>query len=610
MPDALANKIAAGEVVQRPASVVKELVENAIDAGAGQVDIVLKGAGSELIGVTDNGCGMSPADALLCFQRHATSKLLAIEDLERIETLGFRGEALASIGAVARVELRTKRIGDPTGTRVRVEGGRWLGQEPCATPEGTSISVRHLFFNVPARRNFLKTPATELRHLIETVQFLALSSPHIGFSLTHDDNEMYRMAPGAGELSGAMLESRIGDLFGEDIRRSLLAVDETTSYLSVRGFVTRPSFHRKTRGEQFLFVNDRFVRNRSLEHAVLSAFEGLLPPGGYPFFTLFLKLNPRHIDVNVHPTKAEVKFDDERGVYGFLNAVIKKTLGSADLAPRLEPDEGPSQMFGREGPSYGNEGRSHPVPRPFEARAAEGMRPAGPDFRTGAAGTLPQGDLTGRLYGPYDTENRHVPSGIRPGPEKEDDTDDTLMWALHNRFILTQIRSGLMVVDQNAAHARILYERALQSLQNGFGLSQQLLFPHTVDLSPADYEVLKDLKPDLKALGFDLDMFSGRTVVIRGVPADIRTGDERLILEEVIEQYKAYRDTLQLTGHENLARSIARRSAVPPGKKLSVKEMRALIDQLFSCRMPYTDPNGRPTIIKIPIEELDRRFGR
>lgn len=627
MPETLANKIAAGEVVQRPASAAKELIENAIDAGADEVTVVLKSAGSELIQVIDNGCGMSPGDAVDSFQRHATSKIRSIDDLERIQTLGFRGEALASIAAVAQVEMKTKRVQDDAGFLVRIHGGAVEATEPCATPEGTSIAVRNVFYNVPARRNFLKTPATEFKHLVETFQFLTLANPSVAFTLIHDDNEVYRLNKAPSTDPHEALRQRISELLGKEHADHVVPVEETTSYLSATGFVSRPEFNRRSRGEQFLFVNGRYVKNRSLDHAVLHAYEGLLPGGAYPFYALFLWLDARHIDVNVHPTKAEIKFDDERGVYGFVKAVVRKALGTADLIPQL--DVGQAERPTRtqpDGSSFeasverarpfapmraagGGETSRVDAPRPgparsFEAAAEDGPRPA----------WQPPGELTDRLYGPDLAEDaaQNIASGSTKEAEEklERAEGEPLLWQLHNRYVLTQIRSGLMIVDQHAAHERILYERALQSLHSGFGLSQQLLFPHTLDFNPADFELLKELLPDLRSLGFDVDVFSGRSVVVRGVPADIPAGDERRILDDILQQYRNYQSELQVKGRDNLAKSIAHRSAIKSGDKLTAKEMRTLIDQLFLCEMPYASPHGRPTIIKISIEELDKRFGR
>ena len=619
MPLTLANKIAAGEVVQRPASAAKELIENALDAGAEEIQVLLKSAGSELIQIIDDGCGMCAEDALACFDRHATSKIQSIDDLESIRTLGFRGEALASIAAVAQVELKTRRLNDDVGTLVRIEGGEVKQTEPCAMPEGTSISIRNLFFNVPARRSFLKTPATEFKHLVETFQFLALSHPNVTFILHHDGNEVYNLpAAGKDDFFGA-LRTRIGTLFGKQQEQHLVKVEEKTSYLSIRGFVGEPEAHRKNRGQQFLFVNDRFIKSRYLEHAVRSSYDDLLPEGAFPFFTLFMTIDPQHVDVNVHPTKAEVKFDDERGIYGVLRSVVRKGLGSAMLSPQLSFDDSamtldaPAKSMPRPmtwPASPGGAGRESQWSRPSGARTGERTWPARPS----AAGGFTPGSLSARMYKDDAlpaSEGFLIPSETNTEGEREEKPKkESLLWQLHGRYILTQIRSGMMILDQNAAHERVLYEKAMHSLESGFGLSQQLLFPHSLDFSPDELALIKELLPDLKALGFEIEMFGGRSVIVRGVPAEIRVGDERTILEELLEQYNANRETLKMKGRENLAKSIARRGAVQSGAQLDEKEMRSLVDQLFLCKMPYVCPNGRPTIVNISIEELDERFGR
>lgn len=590
MPETLANKIAAGEVVQRPASALKEVLENAIDAGAGDVEVILKSSGSELIQVVDDGCGMGREDARACFRRHATSKITSIDDLERIRTLGFRGEALASIASVAQVELRTKRTADDVGYCVRVEGGEIITSEPCATKDGTSIAVKNLFYNVPARRNFMKTPATELRHLVETFQSIALSNPSIAFRLVHDGMDMYRLPAEQEEDFGDALEGRLHALFGAEYEDRLVRVGEQTSYLSVEGFVGEPELHKRGRGEQFLFVNGRHVRNRSLEHAVFTSFEDLIPEGSYPFFAIFLSLDPSRVDVNVHPSKAEVKFDDERGIYNFLKSIVRKGLGSAMLTPQISADTD-RWSFPAEGAPF------------TPSRHGEGAGTTSGPFPGQGEPTGPMGPRSEQLY-------RTPEASRRPDGDEKVGGDDTLLWQLHERYILTQIRSGLMILDQNAAHERILYERALHHIDDGVGMSQQLLFPQTVEFAPGDFELLKELLADLRALGFDVETFGGRSVVVRGVPSDIRSGDERSILDDILSQYKLNRERLKVPSKENLAKSLARRSAIRPGTRLAAREMRSLIDQLFACEMPYACPNGRPTMIKIPIEELDKRFSR
>jgi DNA mismatch repair protein MutL len=624
LDDVLASKIAAGEVVQRPASVAKELIENALDAGATHVELILKKAGSELIQIVDDGCGMGPQDAIACFGRHATSKLRAIGDLERLATLGFRGEALASIAAVAQVELRTRRVQDAAGTRLRVDGGVLSPPEPCATPTGTAIAVRNLFFNVPARRNFLKTPATEFKHLVETFQTQALAHPMVGFMLVHDEMEVYRLAAATEDVSFEQaLAQRASALFGDVDPVRLVPVEETTSYLSVRGLVGRPDAAKRSRGGQFVFVNERPIKNRSLEHAVTAAYGELLPEGRYPFFTLFLTVDPRHVDVNVHPAKTEVKFDDERGVYGFLKAVVKKGLAAADLAFTLETPTAAtvtvpatgfatslSEVPEQDSPTAPGFASDLPdSPHPVSPVEGDGYRehpvlPSEPSIFAQRVPASPRSD------GP-------IPSRMMPGPETAEEkaegellAGERTIWQLHHRYILTPIATGLMMLDQQAVHERILYERALTAMEGGMSASQQLLFPHTLDFDPADFELLKELLPDLRSLGFDLELLSGRSVLVRGVPSEVTQGNERTILEGVLAQYRANHEGFNLGGRENLARSIARRSAIKPGHPLTAETARILIDQLFACRMPYADPAGRPTMVKIPMEELERRFSR
>lgn len=602
LPETLANQIAAGEVVQRPASVLKELLENSLDAGAREIAVVLRKAGSELVQVVDDGCGMGPRDAEACFGRHATSKLRAVEDLERLRTLGFRGEALASIAAVAQVELRTRRQGDAAGTLLRVEGGHVVERAPCAAPPGTSLAVRNVFFNVPARRNFLKSPATEYRHLLETFQCIALSHPDVAFTLVHDDHEVYRLPSSPAPFLEA-LAARVAALLGSRCEGALVPVQETTSYLSVRGVVGRPELARRARGEQFLFVNRRYVRHRGLEHAVTSAFEGLLAPEARPLFALFLELDPRHVDVNVHPTKTEVKFDDERGIYAVLRAVVKKALSDADLVPSLGDGHGEAAPV-----RTASFGARVAVPEP-RVQATSSVRWATRSTEEGVPVAPGAGAVPAPRLGP-------IPSKAQPGPERAP-TDDELdlaarppVWQLHGRYLVSPIRSGMLVVDQRAAHERILYEHALTALEGGLAASQQLVFPVVTELSPADAVLLEELLPDLRSLGFAIEPFGRRTVKVHGVPADVRPGREQTILEEVLEQYRQYRDGLQLAGREGLARAFARRRAVRPGQALSEAEARALIDQLFACRNPHACPHGRPTMVRVSLEELERRFGR
>ncbi len=596
MPETLSNKIAAGEVVQRPASAVKELLENAVDAGAGSVTLILKRAGTELIQIVDDGCGMSREDAAACFRRHATSKLFVAEDLNCISTLGFRGEALASIAAVAQVELRTKRAVDGAGLCIRNEGGRIVSSEPCATSDGTSLAVRNLFYNVPARRNFLKTPATELRHIIETFQALALSRPDIAFTLIHDDVEMHRLPAETGEPAEA-LRARIGALFGDQYPAMLVPVREQTSYLTVHGFVGMPELHKKHRSEQFLFVNGRIVKSRSLGHAIQSAYEGLVPKGTWPFFCVFLSMDPSRVDVNVHPAKAEVRFDDDRGVYGFLHAVVQKGLGAMLLTPLVDaPSADTTEPWVLKSPA-----REFTVPGTTHSASASGFSS---DASSAAYYRKDEQRDAGRQ-----SEELYRGVASLSIPDAASGNEDMLLWQLHDRYILTQIQSGLMIIDQHAAHERILYERALGHLRQGQGLSQQLLFARTVDFSPADFELLKELLPDLSALGFDIELLSGRTAVVRGVPSEIHSGDKEVLLEDLLAQYRRDNEQAGAERQERLARSLARRGAIRSGAVLAPAEMRSVIDQLFACDKPYVCPRGRATVVRIPIDELQKRFG-
>ncbi len=598
MPEMLANKIAAGEVVQRPAAVVKELVENAIDSGADEIEVALLESGRSLVHVTDNGCGMSSADALRCFSRHATSKIRTVQDLDRIETLGFRGEALASIAAVSQVTMRTRRRSDDAGFVVRIHGGETKLSEPCAARPGTSIEVRNLFYNVPARRNFLKTPATEFKHASDVFQSLAIGNPHIAFALRHADAEVFRLARPRSSDFEESLQERLQALFGARVTDNLVTVSEETSYVSAGGFLGKPELGRKSRGEQFLFVNGRSVRSRALNHAISSAFEGLLADRAFPFFVLFLSIDPGHVDVNVHPTKTEVKFDDERGIYGFLKTVSRKALATANLLPRMD-DAG----FRIAIPL-----RDRPPVRLGPTGEKSARESATPSNLTVVPRSTQMQRLSDLLYSP--TGGNVQAARTDEGEQVEQPAVETLLWQLHNRFILAQLRTGLLIVDQRAAQERILYERALESMNNGLGMSQQLLFPRTIEFGPADLALVKELMPELVALGFSLEAFGGRTIVVRGVPADVRAGSEMDILEDLLHQYKENEAVLKITGRDNVAKSMARHASVRAGEALSSEEMRTLIDRLFLCKKPYTSPYGRPTMVQIPMEELDRRFAR
>ncbi len=594
MPEHLANKIAAGEVVQRPASVVKELMENSIDAGVSQISVIIKDGGRTLIQVVDNGCGMDEEDARVAFERHATSKIFTYDDLENIRTLGFRGEALASIAAVAHVELKTRRKEDTIASFVRIEGGEVRETGKTAFEPGTSIAVKNLFFNTPGRRNFLKSDSTEYKHIADVVQRLAVSHPDIEFEFISDDETI---------LSLPKTESlvRLQAIFGEKLSASLIAFREETDLLTIHGYIGRPDFARRTRAEQYLFLNKRFIVNRSLNHAVLNAYEHILEKGNYPFFILFLEIDPHHVDVNVHPSKMEVKFEDERNIYHFLLTVIRRTLATNDVVPSMSVE-----------PMISADGRT----------TLQFIRHAGTSEekeRLFFTGTVHSGKGAGQFDFPPPANSHEVPANTfqltsRSPAESQSavphQEEIKPIWQLHNKYILSQVRTGLMIIDQHVAHERILYERAIKSFDNAVPVSQQLLFPQTITLSASEYATVKELLPYLTKLGFDMKLFGKNTIVIEGVPGDVRPGREHDILKEVIERFKENEHGKNLDVKENMAASFACKAAIKAGDKLSHEEMNVLIDQLFATTMPYVCPHGRPVVIKIPIDELDKRFGR
>ena len=642
LPETLANKIAAGEVVQRPASVAKELLENALDAGAEEVELIVKKAGRALVQVVDDGCGMSAEDAERCFQRHATSKVRAASDLQRIQTLGFRGEALASIGAIAQVELKTKRPGDAAGMRVRVEGGERTEAAPCATPPGTSVAVRNLFFNVPARRSFLKTDATEFKHLVETFQQQALAHPSVAFRLVHNGNEVYRVEQATGDDFAARLEHRIGGLLGEDRTDDLRRVEDEASYLSVQGFVGAPGRSRsRSRREQFLFVNGRYVENRYLAHAVKAAYGALLDDGDFPFFALFLSLDPARVDANVHPTKAEVKFEDKSGVYGLLRSAVREALSEGELDapqfdgggrrfPSADVDEtgfsgadisranfsGSNDAGDRSADGAGGD-RSPPPRADFGGGGDEAGSAAPMPSEGGASAGRPAGDLSERLYAPLERgkeEKDELASPPDASAEKaasggeEEERDAPPCWPVGGRFVAVPQEGRLVVVDAPAAHRRVLYERARRHVESDTDHpSQQVLFPETVELPAADVELFEELLPELRRMGFDLKRFSGRTVAVQGRPAGAR-GEAQALLEDVLDEYRALGAARGDGRSDRLAKSLARRGAVGSDAHLAPPEAQALVRALFDCEMPYADPTGRPTLLRLTPEVLAERF--
>jgi DNA mismatch repair protein MutL len=592
LPPELASKIAAGEVVQRPASVVKELIENSIDAGGRAVTVVIKDAGKSLIQVVDNGVGMSASDARLAFERHATSKISTYDDLENIRTLGFRGEALASIAAVAQVELKTKRASDEAGALIRIDGGEMKQDGKVGMEPGTSVAVKNLFYNTPARKHFLKSNATEFKHVYETLQRFAISHPEIALQFVAESEVVFDVKP-------STLEDRLAAFFGEKQVKSLLPVEEHGEIFQASGYLGKPEYARNVPTEQFLFLNKRFIVNRNLNHAVYSGYEHLIEKGSYPFVLLFLEIDPHRVDVNVHPTKLEVKFEDERSVYRFVMMAVRRTLSEHNLIPAVtvEPEASPESAsklsftrvsFGRSAPGV-FPGRGSTVSRPFDVR---------------------------QLLGPEDQQVQELETSA---VEKKESLSTRIrpLVQIQNKYILSEAALGLpdgetdlMIIDQHAAHERILYEQVLPRLEREAGQSQQLLFPQTLELSPVDYTTVTELRPYLEKIGFQVKLFGKQTIVVEGVPPDVKPGHESTIFQEVLEEYKDEARNPKSDSRDRLAKSYACRAAIKAGDKLTQQEMVSLVEGLFATQVPYVCPHGRPVSIKLSIEELDKRFGR
>lgn len=611
LPDSVANQIAAGEVIQRPASAVKELMENAVDADATTIKLIVKDAGRTLIQVVDDGKGMSETDARLSFERHATSKIRSADDLFNLHTMGFRGEALASIAAIAQVELKTKRAEDEAGTEIRIEGSSFVSQEPCAMPTGTSFSIKNLFYNVPARRNFLKSDGVEFRHIVEEFERVAFAHPEIAFTLTHNGNELFNLAKGN-------LRQRVIALYGNPYNQRLVPVDENTDIVRITGFIGKPEFAKRTRGEQFFFLNKRFIKSSYLNHAVQGAFEQLLPSDSFATYFLFLDVDPHTIDVNIHPTKTEVKFEDERSVYAILRSSVKRALGQYNISPTLDFEQEMSIDL-----PYKPKGT--PVEMPGIT-----INPNFNPFEKDSADTAPGHSYSSRSQQSYQQKPQqnwqemfaaHVQKNDETQPEQqvlhsdmenagEHNAASGSLWQLHERYILTPIKSGILVIDQQRAHERVLFEKFSKQAENRSAPSQQLLFPETVEFSPADIAMVTSLTDAINALGFDLRPFGNNTFVIHGIPAGLEGRSSGEMLEGILETYKQNEQELHLQPHENIIRSMAKLAAVKPGQHLSETEMRALVDELFACEMTSHAPDGKPIFINFPIEELDRRFRR
>jgi DNA mismatch repair protein MutL len=607
LPENITSKIAAGEVIRRPESVVKELMENAIDAGAGNIEVIVKNAGKKLIQVCDDGCGMSEDDALTCVHKHATSKIRAYEDLEAITTLGFRGEALSSMAAVAQLEIKTELAEDDIGTLVRIDETGTVIHEKGSYSKGTCVAVKNLFFNTPARRKFLKSDATELKHIIDSFNKIVLSQPQISFKFFNNDDLIFN-------YEGKSFENRIAQVFADNMLDALLPVDEKTDYLNVSGYIGKPSLLKKSKGDQYLYLNNRYIINRQINYAVFTAYENLLEKGDYPFFILKLSINPEKIDVNVHPSKLEAKFDDEKSIYNFVLAVVKKSLGTHDLVPSMvfsdEIQEEEKLVVDKFHPTKQHDFSDRPGGEKIEV---ETQRFSDEDIDR-LFSTITDDVVTSKTDSvathPFEKKEQNEVQHTQAEEKKSVDEESSYIFQLHNKYILSQIKTGLMIIDQHVAHERILYEKALNRFEADIPFSQQLLFPRTVQVDPGRYELIEELYSYLNKLGFELKFKGGNKIEIIGVPDDIAGGSEEKILLEIVEEYSNNLKEKGLEEKDNLAKSYSCKTAIKAGDKLSEREMRLLVDQLFATSMPYACPHGRPIVVKITLNEFDRRFGR
>ena len=615
LPENIANQIAAGEVIQRPASAVKELLENAVDAGATEIKLFVNDAGKALIQVIDNGQGMSETDARMCFERHATSKIKNIEDLFHIKTMGFRGEALASIAGVAQVELKTKKAEDITGTYIEIENSVVKTQQPIAVQQGTSISMKNLFFNVPARRNFLKSNTSELRHIVDEFIRVSMAFPEIFFSFTSNGQQVFHLEKGT-------LKQRIVQILGNNYAAKLVSVQEETDYMNIYGFVGKPDTAKKTRGDQYLFVNNRFIKSAYLNHAVMNAFSDMIAKDSFPMYALFIDLDPSRLDINVHPTKQEIKFEDEKIIYAFVQSAVKHALAQFSVTPTLDFDLDISIQ------------QSDAVSKPFtdDKRSAAASSSLYKTFTqkhqahfienksdlqhwdselSVVSGQLSvDGEKEFTSQGDLDKNNKteYTPEPIQTKQDKKPTNNNFIQ--LHNSFIIAENRNGFIAIHQQNAHERILYERFLNAIKGKPIATQRSLFPATIELAPGDTVLLNGLLDDLKLLGYLVEPFGNNTFVIQGSPADVVQGNEKATLEKMLDQYKHFSNDLKFNKREKLLRSMAWQQSVKAGTSLDQKEMESLINDLFECETPNCTPNGKPSYLEFKKEELDKMFGR
>lgn len=595
LPDHVANQIAAGEVVQRPASVVKELIENAIDAGATNIKLLLKDAGKTLIQVIDDGKGMSATDARMSFERHATSKIQKAEDLFNLSTKGFRGEALASIAAISHVELKTKPAEDELGTGIKIEGSKVISQDFISTGKGTSFAVKNLFYNIPARRNFLKSDTVETRHIIDEFQRVALAHPDISFLLHHNNNEVYHLKQGN-------LRQRIVAVFGTKMNEKLVPINEKTDLVSIHGFIAKPEFSKRKRGEQFFFVNNRFIKSSYLNHAVVSAFDGLLESGAHPSYFLYLTVPSSSIDINIHPTKTEIKFDNEKVLYAILRATVKHSLGQYNVAPVLDfnRDAGLDTPY-----SFQPNSKTTAIPKisvdpDFNPFKEEFQKEINFPFKREK-----QTQSWESLYTDVDTSDAGQSASLFEHLEEEK-TQKTFQ--IQRKYVMSLIKSGVVLINQSLAHQRILYEQFLESITVKEANSQQLLFPVQISFSSAEIEMIYTIKTELENAGFSFDEFTKDSVTIKGIPVSVTESKISIILEELLNDMNLEVPDASFSHFDVMAKSFSKTLAIKTGTRLSEKEQESLVNDLFSCKEPTISPFGKASFKTLTLQQIDHLF--
>ncbi len=598
LPDSVANQIAAGEVIQRPASVVKELTENAVDAGANEIGVVIKDAGRTLIQVTDNGIGMSDTDARLAFERHATSKIRNANDLFEIRTKGFRGEALASIAAIAHIVLKTRQPEEEIGTEISINGSELEYQNPVSCPAGTTILVKNIFYNVPARRKFLKSNTTELKYIINEFQHIALAHPEIAFSLIHNDSEILH-------LPASNPRQRIIHVFGKHINANLNTIQSNTSLISISGFIGKPEHAKKTTGEQFFFINRRYMRHPYFHRAVMRSYEKILPPESFPGYFIFFEADPQTIDVNIHPTKTEIKFENEQAIFQIIQAAVREALGKSNVIPSID--------FSKEGvidiPVI-TKGTEIKTPEIETNHAYNPFEPAstGKGYSSGKAPQTPP-DGWESLYPEFDVDSKGEVPESRELFSQEDDNEviaNSEYVQLRGRYILTPVKSGLMLIDQKLAYERILYEQLIQSVARNQGLAQRELYPTKIDLDSGHYLLIMEIKDDLTLMGIDISDLGQNTIVINSCPASIECNDLKELIESLLEEYKNTNQKIGSSATKLVASSLAKAASAGFEKRLFTEEMQQLVDELFACENPNYSPTGKKLLSIVRIEELEK----